>query len=325
MVTISSGQTFFAATPAFTNVHIRIAVDVIDGEFQIFITDSDKRFAVRTNDSTSEEILDFLPEENESGRKRRELDKTAEFVPAIQTSKDSMTTFAKYEGGVLLVNSVRKRVIITINHEEHDLRKKWFYLVLKPIIRSNSPHQSPAKAFVYYRQDLPRIDLLLFFLVLSVILFFILSGFIIGMKIRLDIIRNHTEQIQETELNAMRNRPLASYSLLFNRNEDLSTIRKRKSKIIAHSRHKNSNNTPNEMIFRNERKLVMPVAVQETEDNLAAVCATFIQYPENEFSKWNFSLGIGICQVNNQHLIQVKNSQGVQGKRINTRILATQA
>lgn len=344
---------FFAATPSFTNVDIRVTLDVVEGSYEVFITDSEKRFTLEMNDTAHHLHVSGSSSNFASSRKRRSIGSDSslafeyaaaapslrhrnkrsaqalEYVPAIQASKESMTTYAKYDSGVLVITNIRKRVVITINHLDHDLRKKWFYLALLPINRTSNPATGAARAFVYYRQDLPRIDLLLFFLVLAVILLFILSGFIIGMKIRVDFMRNRRTETHQTELNAMKSRPLASYRFIFEPNEDI-VIRKCKNRA---SHHHNTNKNSKHLYVcstasepnNSTRRFVRPVAVQDTEDGLAAVVTSFVKFPENEISKSNYCLASGICQLNSQQLVQVKTNSQVNGKHINTRILSTVA
>jgi len=72
-------------------------------------------------------------------------------------------------------------------------------------------------------------------------------------------------------------------------------------------------------------RFVLPLAVQETDDKLAAVVSSFIQLPKNEISEYNFTIGSGICQVQNQQLLQVKtNTNQSSGKKVQTRYHTTQ-
>lgn len=320
--------TFFAATPSFTNVDIRVSVDVVAGSYEVFITDNEKQFKLKVNDTVSHlHVSGASPNTglNRGWGRRRRRAQPLEYVSAIQASKDYMTTYAKYERDVLVITNIRKRAVITISHREHDLRKKWFYLAILPINRTTNPSTGAPKAFVYYRQDLPRIDLLLFFLVLAVILLFILSGFIVGMKVRTDMVRNRRREDQRHELNAMKSRPLATFTLLFEPNEDLTVIRKRKNRSVRGNKNSKHLCVSSNEMGHFSRHNILPVAIQDTEDGLAAIVTSFVQFPDNEISRSNYYLSSGICQLNSQQLVQVRTNTHGNGKHVNTRILNTVA
>lgn len=323
-VNITSNEVmFYAVTPSFTNVDIRITIDVVVGNVEVFITNKDNLFMLSVNNSVNTFSIDTDIQSSGASRKRRS---PTTYIPAVHASKERITTFTYYNNDVFLVTDIQRRAIITIKHKDHDLRKNWFYVAIRTINKTKNPTLSPAKALVYFRQDLPRIDLVLFFLVLSVILMFILCAFLIVMKVRMELLRRDEIGRIETELEAMKNRPLASYSLLFEPNKNLNVIRKRKNRTLK-SENKRKHATDQQTAENpNNKQYIEPVTVQDTEDNLAAVVTVFVQYPDNEISSWNFSLGSGICQLNNQQVLQVRTiSHGSQGRRINTRISATLA
>ena len=259
------------------------------------------------------------------------------FLPSRSAYKNKITTFEHYESGILWIYNVERRVVIQIDHSQHNLSKKKFYFVLRPTNKTGGQHLT--KFNVYFRQDLPRIDLLLFFLVLTVILLFILSGFIIGMKLRVDFVRNTRNQRQQIELNVMQSRPLAAYPLLFaarktegasNDNNPVSGGRggNNKKKNLHKTNDQSSiNASSSNVISATASRLILPLSVQETDDKLAAVVSTVVQLPSNEASEWNFIIGTGLCLVQNQHLIQVRTSTSNApsgGRRLQTRIHSTQ-
>ena len=336
---------FFAVSPTFTNVCIRIGFDVLVGSVEIFIVDENNVFQVSMN-GTQQDLLVDKSYGNTYNNQRRKRDATSvsesNFLNSRSAHKDRITTFLNYESGFLKIYGVEKRLVIQIDHSQHNLSKKKFYFV----IRSANKTEQRALFNVYFRQDLPRIDLLLFFLVLTVILLFILSGFIIGMKLRVDFVRNTQNQIQQIELNAMKSRPLASYPLLFtatkeggeggnsqnvsNDNDVVPGGRNAKKKTSPKTNeHRSVNKNASNSVSASTTvpRLILPLSVQETDDKLAAVVSTIVQLPTNETCEWNLTIGTGLCLVQNQHLIQVKTSTTHTvsgGKRFQTRIHATQ-
>lgn len=286
---------FFVVSPDYKNVDIRLIIDVLVGDMDIYLTDSKKIFKVDVSKTNSTHMLRIEPVP--SFRRRRSLDN----IRRIQASKDLVITYTEYGGGVLHVSDVKKRLIVTVRHNAHNLSNKRFYIALSAINKTTN-----SQALIYYRQDLPRINLLLFFLVLTVILLLILSGFILGWKIRADYAQQRVMQQQRIQMDTMARRPLAMYKLRCERNEDIETLRRRKR--------------------RNRYKLphITPLAVQNTEDNHAAIVTSMIQFPGNELSPWNIHLASGLCFAQNQHLVHVRTvNQGIQGRPVNTRILNT--
>ena len=95
----------------------------------------------------------------------------------------------------------------------------------------------------------------------------------------------------------------------------------------APSSNKNENRTKkkNEKGRNKEPRLILPLAEQETEDGLAAVVSVVVQFPKNHISEWNCAIGSGLCQVQNQHLLQIRASESSSGgRKIQTVYHATQ-
>jgi len=313
LVTHAEQTEFFVAKPGYTNVNMRLHIDVIMGEFDIFMADTDNRFGLYANSTDSSETLKLLSEVSTRKRrdtffpnnnKRRKRDVVV-YVSRTNANTNSMLTFTEFTSEIQYVKGVTRRLVITIPHVTHDLSKRWFYIAL---VAKNNTGDSLNKAFVYYRQDLPRIDLLLFFSALIIVLLLILCGFILGWQLRLEMIDNGNSEQEKFKLHRMEKRPLQTYILNYNKNENINIIRKRKTK------------NPNSPILPN----INPIASQITEDNLASIVTVFVHYPSNEQSSLNLALGCGICLAHNQQLVQVRTSNtGVLGKEISTRFMTT--
>ena len=318
---------FYSVSPTFTNVHIRIGIDVLVGSVEIFIVDENHVFQVDKNGTQEILLVDksYVQWNNKQRRLKRASTSVSEsdFLHSRSAHKDRITTFLHYESGFLKIYGVERRLVIHFDHSQHNLSKKKFYFA----IRSTNKTEQQALFNVYFRQDLPRIDLLLFFLVLTVILLFILSGFIIGMKLRVDFVRNTQNQIQQIELNAMQSRPLASYPLLFTATKEGVNNDNDAVPTSGGNNTKKKNVNKNVSASATVPRLILPLSVQETDDKLAAIVSTIVQFPSNETSEWNLTIGTGLCLVQNQHLIQIRTSTTHTvpgGKRLQTRIHSTQ-
>ena len=286
---------FFMASPSYTNVNMRLVIDVIDGELDVYLTDSDQYFFISENATTQNQNFSIIFEK----RGRRSNDYIT--LPELIISPDKFATFCEYSGNILLVKNLRKRLVITIKYPIHDLNIKFFYLGLSTI-------NKPVSAFfIYYRQDLPRLNLILFFLVLIVCLLIFMCFFMLAWKARQLYLQGMVVGEQHLALKTMASRPIGSYKLLLCENHD-ELIRKRKVE---------------KMSLLNK---VIPLATQDTEDSLASVITVMVQFPSNELGECCFCLGSGLTLAHNQQLLQIKTSLTCpQGRIVNTRILSTVA
>ena len=311
---------FFVASPGYTNVNIRIFIDVSNGEFDVYIADSDDRFllmSIRSNSSDSFKINP--PKYNRQRRdtrirhhqspevRQRQRRESVVYIQPVYAKENTLLTYADFTGHVLHVKGLRNRLIVTVLHSRHDLTKQWFYIALKC---NNVSAVGQPEAAIYFRQDLPKIDLLLFFLVLTVVLLMVMSGFVLGWKLRVEHNLDRSRGDQINLMRVMASRPLATYTLLCRRKDQHSQVMNKGKSIVNSS--------------SGSCQKVTPIATQITEDHLASISTVFICYPANELSSLNLTLGSGIFQLNNQQLLHVRsNNHGVQGRQVETRILST--
>ena len=99
-------------------------------------------------------------------------------------------------------------------------------------------------------------------------------------------------------METMASRPFSFYQVLCERNEPIRTYRSVHARLFEHAPAQSRKKT-------RENYTIAPMAIQKTEDELAAVVAIFVQFPENEESPWNLAVGSAVVQVNPQQLLQV--------------------
>ena len=321
-VVLGAHQTsFYVVSPGYTNVDIRFNVDVIHGEVDVVVASTDQIFIVSVNHSTghhslsfretgvfqtrhAQSILDHLRDSIQIRHRRQVVN-----IKKLNIAPSKLNSYEAYPGDVFRLNGLGRRLTVNIPHDKHDLSKQWFYVAISTAGKPNN-----AKAILYYNQDLPKIDLVLFFLVLVVILLMIMSGFVVGWKLRLDSRRERLALAHVQELETLASRPLAKYKLHVEMNKNVDIIRKRKSRTVSKKRHKE-----NDTVTHSD---ISPLTVQITDDEMAAEVTFFVQYPGNKDSTYNLAIGAGLFSASPQQLTLVRETN-MEGRRVNTRFFTT--
>ena len=333
---------FVAIPPRYTNVDIRLAVDIIQGGIDLYISTSNDDFVVEVNFTSGDHYLvspkerqhsiskrhvsyeDIVSASYHSGKDRsqrmpRSSSLSATSAPVVYLSdvihakQGELSMYAEYKKGLLLIKGIQRRFIVGIKHNFLDFRKDRIYIGV--VTRGNSKNLNTA-GYIYFRQDLSQIDLFVFFSVFFSVFFLILSFFFLSWKIKQ--IYNGRQAIiqQQIALETMASRPFANYTVQCERNDPISVYEKVHFELLEQYSNRNRKNT------KRRQKTLFPMAVELTEDELAAVVTVFIQFPENEESSWNLSLGSAIVQATPQHLVQTS-TNGSESNKFTTRFLTT--
>eukprot|EP00795_Rhopilema_esculentum_P016542 gene16542-7966_t len=328
---------FFAVPPRFTNVDIRLTVDVLEGALDLYIATVDSVFVVDVNHTSGEHTLlsptlhsrarrnvvtetviengfpeMVVEEDGSSARFRRESPLVSNttrstvhpYVPKanqVYASADTPSMYTEYKGGIFLVKGIQRRVIIGIRYKYLDFSSDRFYVGI--VTRGNRDNVKTA-GLIYFRQELSQIDLFVFFTVFFSVFFLILSLFFLLWKIKQ---LHHGRQVvmqQQMALETMASRPFSLYTVQCERNEPISTYTKIHSELMEVPA-----SLKNRKGKRDRLPTMYPMAIEFTEDELAAVGTVFVQFPENEESLWNISLGSAILQATPQHLVASTNNE----------------
>lgn len=112
---------------------------------------------------------------------------------------------------VLIVRSVRDRVVITFPHEVHSLKSSRFYIALRGV--GTGERQGESQGLLFLRQDQAHIDLFVFFSVFFSCFFLFLSVCVLLWKVKqfLDFRREQRRHIQE--MTKMASRPFAKLTI----------------------------------------------------------------------------------------------------------------
>ena len=333
---------FVAIPPRFTNVDIRLAVDIIQGGVDLYISTSNDDFVVEVNFTSGEHHLispqerlhsiskrsvdyedltsaSYHSDKDRSQRMPRSSSISATSAPVmylsdvIHAKQGELSMYTEYRKGVLLIKGIQRRFIIGIKHNFLDFRKDRIYIGV--VTRGNSKSLNTA-GYIYFRQDLSQIDLFVFFSVFFSVFFLILSFFFLSWKIKQIYNGRRAVIQQQIALETMASRPFANYTVQCERNDPISVYEKVHSELLEPGSNRNRKSN------KRRQKTLYPMAIELTDDELAAVVTMFIQFPENEESSWNLSLGSAIVQATPQHVVQTS-TNGSESNKLSTRFLTT--
>uniref|UniRef100_W5L7W2 Multiple EGF like domains 8 n=1 Tax=Astyanax mexicanus TaxID=7994 RepID=W5L7W2_ASTMX len=236
---LPKGRTvFFAAQPKFTNVDIRVTIDVTFGEVEVFVSNSHDTFIVDVDRQTGVHTINIEDELTSTALARGDKDVPLALSPlkvnANSSSSALLSLHTKPHGPerevrreraeglityitvwkpqtVLRVSGVRDRVVITFPHEVHSLKSSRFYIVLLGV--GTDSHDGESQGLLFLRQDQAHIDLFVFFSVFFSCFFLFLSVCVLLWKVKqfLDFRREQRRHIQE--MTKMASRPFAKLTV----------------------------------------------------------------------------------------------------------------
>lgn len=269
---LDPGKTqFFLIQPRYMNVDIRIVIDVSVGEIDLQMSSHDDTFVINTNISNNfhEILLDsryhWIPSETDNPPKitpfKRGIDATSQTYQIIDKIADenSLATHITLKRGqsLLRVFNVKNRLVITLPQSIHELSKTRFYIVIRAV-----NHAVVTTGLIYFRQDQLHIDLFVFFSVFFSCFFLFLAVCVVIWKAK-----------QATDLRRARQRHVVEMLNMAQR--PYSTVLLDASRELAPSSGENEN-SPKIKVKNNN---YVPVAIEMTSDNIAAVCTIFVRLP----------------------------------------------
>ncbi|XP_035382451.1 multiple epidermal growth factor-like domains protein 8 isoform X1 [Electrophorus electricus] len=227
---------FFAAQPKFTNVDIRVTIDVTFGEVEVYVSNSHDTFIVEVNRQTGVHTVKIANNATVAsvGRGDREVPLALSPLKMSANVSALLGLPGKATGGerevreerahglityitvwkpetVLIVRGVRDRVVITFPHEVHSLKSSRFYIALRGV--GTDAHGGESQGLLFLRQDQAHIDLFVFFSVFFSCFFLFLSVCVLLWKVKqfLDFRREQRRHIQE--MTKMASRPFAKLTV----------------------------------------------------------------------------------------------------------------
>ena len=250
---------FFAVQPKFMNVHIRVNVDMLEGQVDVVLTSNSQLFIVQQNNNSNmhnirldeqkhsmalnirdyvehsldlEHLLSDYPDiigeynsylsyyVNHQNRSEYEM-----YNLRIKNASD-LTTFVTLNNPfeVLLVQNVRNRLIVSIPEASHDLRSSKFYLLVYGA-RQHLNSTDNIVGNLFFRQDQLHIDLFVFFSVFFSCFFLFLSFCVVIWKFKLTVDIRSARRRHAVEMTIMAQRPFARQMVLIDKEEAGACLR----------------------------------------------------------------------------------------------------
>lgn len=204
---------FFGVQPKFTNVDIRITIDVTFGGVDVYISTSYETFVVDVDRATGIHLVRIVP----SGEETPVRSNVSQSSPLVREAQaHGLITYitVREQQGVLIVRSVRDRVVITYPHEIHALKSSRFYVILLGI-GGSSPNVTESQGLLFFRQDQAHIDLFVFFSVFFSCFFLFLSVCVLLWKVKQFLDLRHEQRRHLQEMTKMASRPFAKVTIYF--------------------------------------------------------------------------------------------------------------
>lgn len=224
----------------------------------------------------------------------------------IERYAEGLATFVTIEqrNTFLVIRNLTNRLVLTLPQDRHELGQTKFHIALRAIDSPSSEVGGRAAyGMIFFRQDQLHIDLFVFFSVFFSCFFLFLAACVVAWKTKqaADIRRARRRHV--VEMLHMAKRPFASATILYDRDgggsfSPSSPLRKggRRSK---------------QMNFHTD---VRPVAVEPTDDGVAAVATVFIRLPGGRQAPVKLALGSSlillarVLPVNGRAFLRRRNS-----------------
>ncbi|XP_078507442.1 multiple epidermal growth factor-like domains protein 8 isoform X2 [Lissotriton helveticus] len=337
---LPSGRTvFFGVQPKFTNVDIRITIDVTFGGVDIYVSTSFETFTVDVDRASGVHTVHVLHHraEKETGfgepsplsrnissstsRPAAERQRV-ERVREERTSGLITYITVKHQQTVLVVRGVRDRLVITYPHELHALKSSRFFILLLGVGSSNV---SESQGLLFFRQDQAHIDLFVFFSVFFSCFFLFLSVCVLLWKVKqfLDFRREQRRHIQE--MTKMASRPFAKLTVYFEPDTDLVYLPTRQKLLPRIKQY--AHEPPYHHFRRSEPFLshlmgysyssfrVGPITLEPTDDGMAAVATVLFQLPGGMQAPNRSCLGSALVTLRHNLQDYCSTSHGVSSSR----------
>ncbi|KYM76277.1 Multiple epidermal growth factor-like domains protein 8 [Atta colombica] len=326
---LNPGQTvFYMVQPRFMNVDIRVMVDVTQGALNLFLSPRDDSFVVILNSTTGYQEVELdnrfrLRPDQPSNRFR-----IVEFHPhlgaAINGStmepirwntgqqyfvmehwlEDNLASFLTIErrNTFLVIHNLTNRLVLTLPQDKHELGQTKFHIVLQAIDPVNPElNGRAAYGMIFFRQDQLHIDLFVFFSCFFSCFFLFLAGCVVAWKAKQSADLRRARRRHVVEMLHMAKRPFASATILYDRDggECSPNSPQRKGRRGKH------------VNFHSD---VRPVAVEPTDDGVAAVATVFIRLPGGRQAPVKLALGSSLIlltrvyPVNSRVFLRRRNS-----------------
>lgn len=268
-------DTFTVLVEPFTGIH---QINIDETKYTSFTSKNDRKrrnlvYALDTNSSTDGNNMYKIEE--------RKANKLNTFIKVL------------YRNTFLIVRDVRFRLVITLPLDVHHLKESRFYIIL---YSKGDGHMNETFGNLHFRQDQPHIDLFVFFSVFFSCFFLFLAMCVLLWKVKqaFDIRRNRQQRAREME--TMASRPFAKVLSLIDVEPyppQCSPPLPKKGRLHRlTSRHFLLPDSPSGTLQNpDDHFSIVPIAIEPTDDGIAAVATIVIQLPGGTVSPVKLCLG----------------------------------
>lgn len=269
------------------NVDIRITIDVTQGVLNLFVSNRDDIFRVTPNISSGIHDIELdsryviIPQSEEekhyeNGNVYSWMEHNAQGLRTYVTVPKNTT--------LLAVRGLKDRLVITLPQDRHMLDKTKFYIVLQALPSNDLMSPSiPSYGMVFFRQDQLHIDLFVFFSVFFSCFFLFLAACVVAWKAKQAADVRRARRRHVVEMLHMAQRPFAGVTLFLGPSTPPCTRRWTKS------RHSPTHSE------------VKPVAIEPTDDGIAAVATVFVSLPGGQYANTKLALASSLILVSRQY------------------------
>lgn len=253
-------------------------------------------------------IVEFLPHGNFGTVNGTMTERTWNTGPkylVIEHYVENFATFLTIEqrNTLLVIRNLTDRLVLTLPQDKHDLGQTKFHIALRAI-DTTEVNRRAAYGMIFFRQDQLHIDLFVFFSVFFSCFFLFLAACVVAWKTKQAADVRRARRRHVVEMLHMAKRPFASATIIYDRdgNECSPKSPQRKGRRGKHgSFHRD----------------VRPVAVEPTDDSVAAVATVFILLPGGREAPVKLALGSSLIlltrvyPVNSRVFLRRRNSHAL--------------
>ncbi|XP_067662212.1 multiple epidermal growth factor-like domains protein 8 [Haliotis asinina] len=303
---LRQGRTvFFAVQPKYLNVNIRITIDVTMGGVDVYFSNKENTFRVIVGKGTGIHSVDM---DEEALKTKSDVSESQGFFQDERKANDLNTFITIYrQNTILRVRDVRFRLIITLPRDNHELRTARFYLILKS---QGDGNHNVTYGSLYFRQDQPHIDLFVFFSVFFSCFFLFLAMCVMLWKMKQAFDARRTRQLRAREMECMASRPFAKVLLLVEPEHSISmpAMIPKRTRATKITRNIHQIESPLHIpTYRDDHLNINPIAIEPTDDGVAAVGTVLIQLPGGNSVPSKLCLGSALTMRINPPISATKN------------------
>lgn len=203
----------------------------------------------------------------------------------IEQEAEGLTTYITInkKNTFLHVKNICDRLIITLPKDKFDLISTRFYLALTASPQGQA--SEPSYGILFFRQDQLHIDLFVFFSVFFSCFFLFLAGCVVAWKAKQAADVRRARRRHVVEMLHMAKRPFAGIILHLD-NDDCDES----SSLFSQSPHRKKRN-------KSANRELRPVAIEPTDDGIAAIATVFVRLPGGADAPVQLSLASSLIMM----------------------------